>query len=963
MFARKVFAKKNFKSFILSLLFTGFVLGTALATISCKSTDVKEKGTKAENAGTPLTFDSAVVRGSLENGMDYFVLHNEEPKNRIVLRLVVKAGSCIEEDDQQGVAHFIEHLAFNGTEHFEKSAIVDYFEKIGMNFGADLNAYTSFEETVYKLEIPADDPSMLQQALLILHDWACAVTFPAEEIEKERGVVNEEWRLRQGLQGRISDKQIHFLLKDSMFENRLPIGQMEIVNTISRERILDFYHKWYRPDLMSIIVVGDADTSLLETQIKEIMGAIPKNNSKLSIPEFPIPQQKEKQILRISDPEQKYTLINIFERNPTPPRKTEETSRSVLVQEIASSIFDQRLSEITNTVDAPWIAAGVGDTPITNFASFYYLGFIPKDGMFVQAVKTFFDEYDRFMLHGITQSELERFKQYYTTQMELYHTNKDKTPSADLADNLIQYVLLGKTYLSNDDFYNLYMKLIPQITVEEVNACTKNMIKDRGTQFLILSQDTASDIPNDDEIMQLWKDYKSEELIAYTDDVEDSELMERPAKKGKVTSKKEIAELGVNEYILDNGIRIITKKTDFEANTVYMKLTSKGGLFYLDEKDVPSARLSLNYAITSGLNGMSYNQLIKKITSKQVSLNFNIHNTTEAFSGNASWEDTEALLQLVNLMFTKTQFNDEGWQIVRSNAETMAKNHGLQPNDLFQDKIREILYGNSIFWAPFDMALLKKMNPESAEKIYHERFANPADFTYIFVGDFDEEALIDLCCWYFGSLETSANREETFYKYWDFPKGKPSATVKKGLDNQGQVYMSFGGKLPPSTGLEEGFYEDDIMNQLEALFDIKLREVIREDKSGSYGIGVNGYIDGYPERYYRFIVNFGCEPEREQELADTVIEVIKDVQKNGVSEDYIQKLQETNRRSFEVNKRDNNWWISRLEYELALTYEPLWVSYDVDKRTNWITAEALQAAAKKYLNTDNYVTVFLKPEK
>lgn len=958
-----MYAKKSLKSFILSLLFTSFVLGTALAAISCKSTDLNEKGNKIANAGTPLQFDSAVVRGSLENGMDYFVLHNEEPKNRIILRLVVKAGSCMEEEDQQGVAHFIEHLAFNGTEHFEKSAIVDYFEKIGMNFGADLNAYTSFEETVYKLEIPADDPSMLQQALLILHDWACAVTFPAEEIEKERGVVNEEWRLRQGLQGRISDKQIHFLLKDSMFENRLPIGQMEIVNTISRERILDFYNKWYRPDLMSVVAVGDIEPSVLEAQIKEIMGAIPKNNSKLSIPEFIIPLQKEKQILKMSDPEQKYTVINIYERDTTPPRKTEEEARSILVQEIASSIFDQRVNEITNTADAPWLAAGVGESTITNSGSFYYLGFVPKDGMFVQAAKVFFDEYDRFMIHGITQSELERFKQYYTTQMELYHTNKDKTASAELADSLIQYVLLGKTYLSNDDFYYLYMKLIPEITVEEVNACAKNMFKDRGTQFFVLSQDTATDIPGDDEIMQIWKEYKNEELIAYADDVEDSELMERPAKKGKVTSKKEITELGVNEYMLNNGIRIITKKTDFEANTVNMKISSKGGMFYIDEKDAPSARLSLNYVITSGLNGMSYNQLIKKITSKQVSLNFNIHDTTETFSGNASWEDTEALLQLVNLMFTKTQFNDEGWQVVKSNAETMAKSHGLQPNDLFQDKIKEILYGNSIYWAPFDMALMKKINQKSAEKVYHERFANPADFTYIFVGDFDEETLIDLCCWYFGSLETSADREETVYKYWDFPKGKPSATVKKGLDNQGQVYMSFGGKLPASAGLEEGFYEDDIMNQLEALFDIKLREVIREDKSGSYGIGVNGYIDGYPERFYRFIVNFGCEPEREQELADTVIEVIKDVQKNGVSEDYIQKLQETNRRSFEVNKRDNNWWISRLEYELALTYEPLWVSYDVDKRTNWITAEALQAAAKKYLNTDNYVTVFLKPEK
>ena len=319
-------------------------------------------------------------------------------------------------------------------------------------------------------------------------------------------------------------------------------------------------------------------------------------------------------------------------------------------------------------------------------------------------------------------------------------------------------------------------------------------------------------------------------------------------------------------------------------------------------------------------------------------------------------------MQLVNLMFTKTQFNDEGWQVIYNNVETLAKSHGLQPNDLFNDKINEILYGDSIYRAPMDMALMKKVKQKSSEKVYLERFANPADFTYIFVGDFDEDTLIDLCCLYFGSLETSTDREETVYKYWDFPKGKPSATVKKGLDNQGRVYMSFGGKLPVSAGLEEGFYENEIMNQLEALFDIRLREVIREDKSGSYGIGVNGYIDGYPERFYRFIVNFGCEPEREQELADSVIEVIKDVQKNGVGEDYIAKLQETNRRTFEVSKRENNWWINRITAELVFNYEPLWLTSDSDRVATWITPEALQAAAKKYLNTDNYVTVFLKPE-
>ena len=962
MFEKKAFANKVW------LLLTAFVFVSSLLVTGCKSTDVGEKnngkaGSKNAVQATPLTLDSAVTVGNLDNGMTYYIRHNEEPKNRIILRLVVKAGSCMEEEDQQGIAHFIEHLAFNGTEHFEKSAIVDYFERIGMNFGADLNAYTSFEETVYKLEIPADDPEILKQALLILRDWACAVSFPQEEIDKERGVVNEEWRLRQGLQGRISDKQVPLLLKDSMFEKRLPIGKMDIVNTVSRERILDFYNKWYRPDLMSVIAVGDIDTAVLEDVLKQTMQTIPAKTEPLDYPEFKIPYSSEREICRMSDPEQKYTIVNIYSRHEAVNRKTVEEARKVVIDEIITSVLDQRLSEITNTMDAPWIAAGIGENRFTNSTAFYYLGFVPKQDMFMQSEMAMLDEYDRLLYHGVTESELERFKKYFLSEVELYYTNKDKINSAEHADTIISYILTGKSYISAQDYYDIFTQLIPSITLDEVNAAIPNVFPERGTKMFVLYDNVVTDIPDDYTIQTLWTDYASDEITAYKDDVEDDELMERPSKKGKVSSKKEIAELGVTEYRLNNGIRIITKQTDFEANTIYMKVSSKGGLFYLKDEDIPSAKATLEYAIMSGLNGMTYNQLIKKITSKQVNLNFNIYDTKETFDGACRGEDTEALLQLMNLMFSKTQFNDESWQTLMNSYTTMAKNHGQQPNELFDDKICELLYGKDIRRSPFNMDFVEKMNPQVSERIYHERFANPADFTFTFVGDFDEENLIELCCYYLGTLKTSKDREETVYKYWDFPKGKPSAVVEKGLDQQGRVYMCFGGKLPASKDLETGFYESEIMEQLEALFDIRLREVIREDKSGSYGIGLNGYIDGYPERFYRFEIDFGCEPERCQELADTVISVIKDVQTNGVGDIYIEKLRETSRRSFEVYKRNNKWWINKIDAALVFDYEPLWLTSDTDKIATWITPEALHDAAVKYLNTDNYVTVFLKPEK
>lgn len=918
---------------------------------------------KPEENTTPLVWAQEVKQGKLENGMSYLIRHNEEPKNRIELRLIVKAGSCMEEDDQKGVAHFVEHLAFNGTENFEKSAIVDYFEKIGMNFGADLNAYTSFEETVYKLQVPADDPEMLKTALLILHDWASAITFPQEEIDKERGVVTEEWRLRQGLQGRISDKQIPFFLADSRFEERLPIGDMDVIKNISRDRILDFYNKWYKPEIMSVVVVGDSDVNTLETAIKEAMEVIPKSEKPISSPEFQVPVATEKEICIFKDTEQKYTVMNIISQIPDYKiRETEEDLKQNVVDAIGSKIFNQRMNEITNTADSPWLDAGAGLTAYTRTTYFNYLGVVPKTGIFTEAVKAFFDECDRIFTFGVTESEVSRLKDYYLSVAEQEYNNRDKIDSDTIASELIDYVTKGKIPVSEEDVYNVYKKVIPEITVEEVNQTIVKAFGNRGTKMMIIAPDSADDIPTEKDLLEIWKNHKNSEIAAYEDDVDGDELMNRPANKGVLVSQKEIPELGAKEFIFKNGIRVLTKKTDFEVNTINMVVSGKGGLYLVDDVDIPSARSSVNYAILSGVNGMNYNQLIKKITAKQIGLGINIRNTEENFTGSCKTEDFESMLQLVNLFFTKAQFTADAWQTVSQNNIEQAKNYGVQPNDLFYSKIREILF-NDIRNAPFDLDYVSKMNPEAAERIYRERFGNPADFTYVFVGDFDEASLIENCAYYLGTMPTSAEREETKYIYYDFPKGIISETVKKGLDEQGKVFITLGGKLTAASDVEETYKDMKMMSELESLLDIRLREVIREDKSGSYGIGVNAYVDGYPERYYRVEISFGCEPSRAEELTAEVIRQLEILKKEPVSADYIEKLRETYRRSRETSERDNEWWLNRLNAELVFNYEPLWITHDVETVQSWITAENLQALANKYFNTKNYVSVFLKPEK
>lgn len=953
------FYNENMKKNVYRLVSFFTVAALIAVTLSgCKSTSVN-----SSKNGTPLVWNSEVKQGVLDNGMTYFVQKNSEPKNRIVLRLVVRAGSCMEDDDQKGVAHFIEHLAFNGTEHFEKSAIVDYFEKIGMNFGADLNAYTSFEETVYKLEIPADDPNMLETALLILHDWASSITFAPEEIEKERGVVTEEWRLGQGLQGRLRDAQIPFLLKDSRFEERLPIGDMDVIKNIPRERILDFYNKWYRPEIMSVIVIGDTDVEAMENGIKNAMNQIPASKKPINTSPETVPYNPEKDILVCKDAEQKYTIMNLLAQEANfQPRATEEDVKQLVVDEIAMRIFNQRMDEITNTVDSTWLGAGSGLSSYTNLTYFDYLGLIPKTGIFTESFMAFLDECDRIMAFGVTDSEVERMKNYYISSVEQNYTNKDKITSDERAAKIIEFVTIGKIVVSDDDYYEIYKKCIPEITVEDVNAAIIRMFGDRGNKLLIIAPDNVDDIPSEEVLYNIWMNYKNPEIAAYTDDVTDDELMVRPSKKGKVISTNYVPELGVNEYLFENGVKVITKKTDFESNVVYFTAESKGGLNLVADDFVPSAQAAISYLILSGVNGMTYNQLIKKITAKQLGLSISVNNTEENYSGSCKADEIESMLQLVHLFFTQPQFTEEAWQtLIQSEMET-AKNHGVQPHDVLQDKIYEILY-NDIRHAPYDLDFVGKMDAAKAEQFYRERFANLADFTFVFAGDYDEEELIEQCAYYLGSVETTLDREETKYIYYDFPKTKISETVVKGLDQQGQVFMAFGGELPASSGIEETYKDIEMMNQLQSLMDIVLREAIREDKSGSYGISVGGNVDGYPERYYRFSINFGCEPSREKELTEEVIAQIKKLQSEPLDDIYIEKLKETYRRNRENNLRNNNWWINRINAGLVFTYEPLWLTSDTETVLSWITAENLQKLACKYFDTDNYLEVYLVPEK
>lgn len=935
---------------------TALLLTVFFLFISCNST--KTSGELI------LPVEPNLVYGQMENGMSYYALSNNEPQNRISLKLVVKAGSCMEDADQSGVAHFIEHLCFNGTEHFEKNSLIDYAESIGMGFGPEVNAYTSFEETVFEFEVPADNPEYFKTALLILHDWACAVTFEPEEIDKERGVILEEWRSRQGLNSRRTDVILPFELKDSQFVGHLPIGDMNVIQNISYERIIDFYKKWYRPELMSVVVVGTGDAKKFETEIKNAMESIPASETKISTHPFNIPPRTQKDILIFQDDEMPYTQMFISMQDEAfVPRTTEQgLSRNNQI-DILCRIFNQRMSEITLKTDSPWLEAGMTHFIETNFSAFTSIYCVPKEGMVVQAMQTLLDEYDRLKIHGINASEFKRVKAGILSEEEQRHNQKDGISSGTKASEICTQILTGKTYISDEYYYQLECKYLKSITIEEVNQLFNELLPDRGTMLQIDSK-TTEVLPSRNELMEIWTNYQSEsEIQNYEDSNLEGSLMTRPNKKADVIEVSKIPELNATAYTFANGAKVIFRKSDFDKDLVYMKAISKGGLALESDDKWISGVYSPFYAIYSGVCGLTISDLQKYLTDKRLGFSIQLNEHYEAIYANCSLNNTEDMMQVLNRFMSEPQFTEEGWNVVNLNAQQTANNYCLTPDMAFYTKVDTVLYGDDVRHHGIDINAIKSLNREDAQKIYKEHFCNPSDFTFVFTGDFNEKQLLELCAYYIGTIPSSKRADEDLYKPYNFPKNITTQVVQQGLENKGQVFIGFGGNLPAAASVEEAWEQNEMIEQLRALLDIRLREIIREDKGGTYGVEVYSLIDGTDERYYEIKIYFGCEPEREQELTDAVLAVLEELQTKEVSASYIEKLTEAYRRNFEINLRSNSWWADRIIASQVYDCLPLSVVTNSEIIPGKITPESIKLLANKYINIKNFVSVYLQPQK
>jgi zinc protease len=906
------------------------------------------------NAIIPI--DSAVTKGKFDNGFTYYIKTNKKPENRAYLWLVVNAGSVLEDEDQQGLAHFVEHMAFNGTKNFAKHELIDYLESIGMQFGPEVNAYTGFDETVYMLEVPTDSTEYIEKGFQILEDWAHQISFEPEEIDKERGVIIEEWRLGRGADQRMRDKQLPILFSDSRYAKRLPIGKKEIIESFDHSSLLRFYKDWYRPDLMAIVAVGDFDKKQIGEIIERHFASIPVNKDSRERYSFPVPDHAETLFAVATDPEASRTTIEIMYKCDPPPQSTIADYRRMLTERLYTRMLNIRLYELLNQAKPPYLFGYSVKTSLVKTKGVYELAAAVHEEGVEKGLEALLTESNRVRQNGFTQSELDRTKSELLREMEQYFKERDKTESESYAGEYQRNFLEEEPIPGIRYEYELSQVLIPGITLDEINNMVNTLMTEKNRVVMISAPEKeGSLIPDRNQLLDIFAKMDEQKVEAYVDEVSEKPLLGKISQTSTIKKEKNHPETGLIEWRLSNGIRIILKPTDFKNDELQFQGFSTGGTSLINDAEYVSGNSAADVISLSGVGEFDLNDLNKKLTGKVVTVFPYISDLTEGVIGDASPEDMEIMFQLIYLYMTAPRKDTVAFRSYQTRMKGYIENRSADPEAAFSDTLMVTLAKYHPRQKPWSIDMLDQIDYNILFDFYRERFADAGDFTFIFVGNFTPDKIKPLVTYYLGGLPSIKRKETWKDNGLNYPEGIIKKTVIKGIEPKAIVSMNFTGKAKWS---RENNY---MLQSLGSVLDIKLREVIREDKSGTYGVSVSSVLNLYPRQNYKVTISFGCDPGRTEELINSVFQVLDSLKTYGPKDIYITKVRETELRSYETNLKENAFWLRALQSyyfqgqnpELILKYPEL---------VKTLTSARIQKAAIQYLNKNDYVQVVLLQE-
>ncbi len=903
-----------------------------------------------------LPLDPELTKGRLDNGMTYLIRTHHKPENRATLWLAVNAGSMQEDDDQLGLAHFLEHMAFNGTERFKKQEIVDYLEGIGMRFGPDLNAYTSFDETVYMLEVPSDDPQILEKAFLILHEWAQGVSMEKEEVEKERGVVLEERRQGLGARARIRDKQLPVILHGSRYADRLPIGTEEILKSAAPETMRRFYANWYRPDLMAIIAVGDFDKTKIEAQIKERFSDLKGPAAPPKRVLHPVPGHEETLVAIATDPELPVTAVSILKKLPKLPQGTAAAYRNYLLHQLYHSMLNARLDELRQKADAPFrFAASQSDYSSVQTASLLTRIVMVKQNQVNRGLKALLAEIERVARNGFLDSELERSKKELLRAYQSSTAEKEKKPSRVYASEMLRHFLQGESVPGIDYELQLLERFLPDISTGDLNTLARQWSQ-KGNRVITVSAPEGGKVPSQKGLLALLDQSQRQEIEAYVDNARTEPLIPAPPSPGKIVEETTIPEIGVAQWLLSNGAKVLLKPTDFKNDEILLSGFSPGGHSLVSDEDLWSAQFADAVVGAGGIGQFSAIELRKALAGKLARASVSISELEESVRGSASPEDVEAMFQLLYLRFTSPRKDPEAFASWKANTQEWVLNRLKTPEAVFRDKLQKILTREHPRRLPPTQETLDKVDLDKALEIYRDRFRDASDFTFVLVGNLDLQHIKPLILKYLGGLPGSDRRENWRDVGVERPSGITKFEVKKGLEPKSQVYIRFMGDGEWTRQNQQN------LASLSQVLGIRLREVLREDMGGTYGVRAGGGLSRRPRETYSFTISFGCAPKNVDTLTNALLSEIETIKKEGIGEDYLVKVRESQTRKREVDVKSNRFWSGQLAAYSRYDRDPRLI-LDYDTLVKNVSSPRIQEAAKRYLKTDRYVIGVLYPEK
>lgn len=903
-----------------------------------------------------LPFDSKVKTGKLKNGFTYYIRKNVEPEKRVTMYLAVKVGSILETDKEQGLAHFLEHMNFNGLKHFPKNELVNYLQKAGVRFGSDLNAYTGFDETVYQLPIPSDDPELLKNGLQVMRDWAQDAMLEDSEINKERGIIMEEMRGGRGAMQRMRDQFFKVLMNGSRYANRLPIGTEEVVMKFDPKLIRQFHQDWYRPDLQSIIIVGDVDPAQMESEVKRLFSDMRVSNKPKERPKYKIDLINKNQFIKVTDPEMTYTIGQVIIKHPEDKINTVGDYRRSLMKSLYNQMINARLGELSQSANPPFLQGSIDISDFIGDLENLSAYFVSKPGQFEEGFKTLVRELDRVDKFGFTETEFQRAITAFNKNNETAYTERSKKKSDNYVNTYLDHFLNDGPALSNEDRYQINKQLLPGLTRKEVEAIGQKYYVDSNRDVVILAPDAEKDKLPDEQTVNSWfADVDKEQLTAYDDKVSDLPMLSKEPVKGTITSEKSIDKIATKEFVLSNGVKVVLKPTTFKNDEILINAVSPGGTSLYPDADYMSASFAGNLINSSGIGQLNTFELQKYLTGKNANISPFISERSEGLSGSSDKEGLKTAFEMIYGYFTEPRIENDVFQGIISKQVDMLANRENDPNFVYSKATIDALYGDNIRRTPYGKAELEKVSQERALEIYKDRFSDASDFTFFIVGSVTEEEIKPYLENYLAALPSKGRKEASKdLGIYEPAKGK-EVVVNKGKEAKANVRLSIYGDYTYND------VENINMDALEKVLSTRLLERLREEESGVYGTGARVGYSKNPKPRYSVHVSFGTSVDKYQSLINSALDEFKKIKANGPSQTDLDKFKIEEKRQLELSLKENGFWVNQLVTAYQLGEDPTYITrylQDLDK----VTVKSVKDAANKYLKEDRLFKFILLPD-